>query len=106
MNYDKLSRALRYYYDKNIIRKVNGVKFVYRFVQFPNEEPEYQKHGYSTQALQMMAGDSLKFSEKSSSNNDPFAKLSEMLKFHTEKAEGKFEPKTNKNDDLMQTLRK
>ena len=35
MNYDKLSRALRYYYDKNIIQKVNGQKFVYRFVQFP-----------------------------------------------------------------------
>ncbi len=30
MNYDKLSRALRYYYDKNIIRKVMGQKFVYR----------------------------------------------------------------------------
>jgi hypothetical protein len=36
MNYDKLSRALRYYYDKNIIRKVMGQKFVYRFVQFPD----------------------------------------------------------------------
>uniref|UniRef100_A0A673FH91 ETS domain-containing protein Elk-4-like n=1 Tax=Sinocyclocheilus rhinocerous TaxID=307959 RepID=A0A673FH91_9TELE len=34
MNYDKLSRALRYYYDKNIIKKVNGQKFVYRFVSF------------------------------------------------------------------------
>jgi ETS domain-containing protein Elk-4 len=32
MNYDKLSRALRYYYDKNIIKKVIGQKFVYRFV--------------------------------------------------------------------------
>ncbi|KAI6207343.1 ETS domain-containing protein Elk-1 [Aphelenchoides fujianensis] len=32
MNYDKLSRALRYYYDKQIIKKVNGQKFVYRFV--------------------------------------------------------------------------
>ena len=32
MNYDKLSRALRYYYDKNIIRKVMGQKFVYRLV--------------------------------------------------------------------------
>ncbi|XP_055039742.2 LOW QUALITY PROTEIN: ETS domain-containing protein Elk-4 [Misgurnus anguillicaudatus] len=36
MNYDKLSRALRYYYDKNIIRKVNGQKFVYRFVSYPD----------------------------------------------------------------------
>uniref|UniRef100_A0A915PUI0 ETS domain-containing protein n=1 Tax=Setaria digitata TaxID=48799 RepID=A0A915PUI0_9BILA len=35
MNYDKLSRALRYYYDKNIIKKVIGQKFVYRFVTFP-----------------------------------------------------------------------
>lgn len=32
MNYDKLSRALRYYYQKNIIKKVHGHKFVYRFV--------------------------------------------------------------------------
>lgn len=32
MNYDKLSRALRYYYDKNIIKKVQGQKFVYKFV--------------------------------------------------------------------------
>ncbi|KAM9845698.1 ETS domain-containing protein Elk-3 [Aulostomus maculatus] len=36
MNYDKLSRALRYYYDKNIIKKVIGQKFVYKFVLFPD----------------------------------------------------------------------
>ncbi|BFZ08719.1 hypothetical protein BsWGS_11758 [Bradybaena similaris] len=35
MNYDKLSRALRYYYDKNIIKKSLGQKFVYKFVSFP-----------------------------------------------------------------------
>ncbi|CAG5117344.1 unnamed protein product, partial [Candidula unifasciata] len=35
MNYDKLSRALRYYYDKNIIKKSMGQKFVYKFVSFP-----------------------------------------------------------------------
>jgi hypothetical protein len=35
MNYDKLSRALRYYYDKHIIKKVQGQKFVYRFVTNP-----------------------------------------------------------------------
>uniref|UniRef100_A0A0N5C4S9 ETS domain-containing protein n=1 Tax=Strongyloides papillosus TaxID=174720 RepID=A0A0N5C4S9_STREA len=37
MNYDKLSRALRYYYDKNIIKKVTGQKFVYRFVNLLEE---------------------------------------------------------------------
>ncbi|XP_053329441.1 ETS domain-containing protein Elk-1 isoform X2 [Spea bombifrons] len=36
MNYDKLSRALRYYYDKNIIKKVSGQKFVYKFVCYPD----------------------------------------------------------------------
>ncbi|XP_054868639.1 ETS domain-containing protein Elk-3 isoform X1 [Amphiprion ocellaris] len=36
MNYDKLSRALRYYYDKNIIKKVSGQKFVYKFVSQPD----------------------------------------------------------------------
>uniref|UniRef100_A0A3P8ZVB5 V-ets avian erythroblastosis virus E26 oncogene homolog 2 n=1 Tax=Esox lucius TaxID=8010 RepID=A0A3P8ZVB5_ESOLU len=32
MNYEKLSRGLRYYYDKNIIQKTAGKRYVYRFV--------------------------------------------------------------------------
>jgi hypothetical protein len=32
MNYEKLSRGLRYYYDKNIIHKTPGRRYVYRFV--------------------------------------------------------------------------
>ncbi|KAI6215960.1 Ets domain containing protein [Aphelenchoides besseyi] len=31
MNYDKLSRALRYYYDKNIMAKVHGKRYAYKF---------------------------------------------------------------------------
>ncbi|XP_022130038.1 DNA-binding protein D-ETS-6-like [Pieris rapae] len=31
MNYDKLSRALRYYYDKNIMGKVPGKRYAYKF---------------------------------------------------------------------------
>lgn len=33
MNYEKLSRGLRYYYDKRIIQKVSGKRYVYRFTQ-------------------------------------------------------------------------
>lgn len=32
MNYEKLSRALRYYYDGDMISKVHGKRFVYKFV--------------------------------------------------------------------------
>ena len=31
MSYDKLSRSLRYYYDKGIIRKIPGERYVYQF---------------------------------------------------------------------------
>ncbi|XP_062247449.1 ETS domain-containing protein Elk-1 [Platichthys flesus] len=50
MNYDKLSRALRYYYDKNIIKKVSGQKFVYRFVsQLDPSLPEGVPNGEDSQ---------------------------------------------------------
>ena len=35
MSYDKLSRSLRYYYDKHIIRKISGERYVYRFCVDP-----------------------------------------------------------------------
>ncbi len=31
MNYDKLSRAIRYYYDRNILSKVHGKRYAYKF---------------------------------------------------------------------------
>ncbi|XP_012566843.2 ETS translocation variant 1 isoform X1 [Hydra vulgaris] len=36
MNYDKLSRSLRYYYEKGIMQKVSGERYVYRFVCSPD----------------------------------------------------------------------
>ncbi|XP_077116356.1 Friend leukemia integration 1 transcription factor-like isoform X1 [Ranitomeya variabilis] len=60
MNYDKLSRALRYYYDKNIMSKVHGKRYAYRFdfqgiqvvQQSHHNDPsgcKYQEGNYYTQ---------------------------------------------------------
>uniref|UniRef100_A0A3P9J252 ETS transcription factor ELK3 n=1 Tax=Oryzias latipes TaxID=8090 RepID=A0A3P9J252_ORYLA len=59
MNYDKLSRALRYYYDKNIIKKVIGQKFVYKFVSFPEilkMDPQAVEMGLATGRLPLQEG--------------------------------------------------
>ena len=52
MNYDKLSRALRYYYDKNIMTKVHGKRYAYKF-DFPGlaqsiqpSTPEHSAYKY------------------------------------------------------------
>ncbi|XP_023695997.1 protein C-ets-2 [Paramormyrops kingsleyae] len=51
MNYEKLSRGLRYYYDKNIIHKTSGKRYVYRFVC------DLQNLlGYSSEELHVMLG--------------------------------------------------
>ncbi|XP_033837220.1 fli-1 proto-oncogene, ETS transcription factor-related sequence isoform X1 [Periophthalmus magnuspinnatus] len=43
MNYDKLSRALRYYYDKNIMTKVHGKRYAYKF-DFQGISTAHQSH--------------------------------------------------------------
>ena len=35
MSYDKFSRSLRYYYDKGILKKIPGERYVYRFLIDP-----------------------------------------------------------------------
>ncbi|KIH44782.1 hypothetical protein ANCDUO_25190 [Ancylostoma duodenale] len=50
MNYDKLSRALRYYYDKNIMTKVSFTS-IFRHLLIPSAasspyKREYEKHKY------------------------------------------------------------
>ncbi|XP_068595399.1 ETS domain-containing protein Elk-3-like isoform X2 [Brachionichthys hirsutus] len=60
MNYDKLSRALRYYYDKNIIKKVIGQKFVYKFVSFPEilkMDPQAVEMGLASGRFPFQEGD-------------------------------------------------
>ncbi|XP_050299247.1 Friend leukemia integration 1 transcription factor-like isoform X2 [Anthonomus grandis grandis] len=60
MNYDKLSRALRYYYDKNIMSKIHGKRYAYKFdfhglmmacqsqVQVPGELAHYKYQGHQS----------------------------------------------------------
>ncbi|XP_062522788.1 ETS domain-containing transcription factor ets-5-like [Corticium candelabrum] len=58
MTYDKLSRALRYYYTKNIIEKVPGKRHVYKFIMPPetthtlhyNCESPISSHGSNSSA--------------------------------------------------------
>ena len=77
MNYDKLSRALRYYYDKNIIKKVIGQKFVYRFV-VPTQQTEGGMLGaagnldlvrYAIQKAAISGSGSTSFTNNGDSNN-------------------------------------
>ncbi|KAM4552089.1 ETS translocation variant 3-like protein [Odontesthes bonariensis] len=51
MNYDKLSRALRYYYNKRILHKTKGKRFTYKFnfsklilVNYPGYPPPPPSH--------------------------------------------------------------
>ncbi|XP_077473666.1 protein FEV [Stigmatopora argus] len=55
MNYDKLSRALRYYYDKNIMTKVHGKRYAYKF-DFHGLAQVCQPASCSEQALYKFQG--------------------------------------------------
>uniref|UniRef100_A0A5S6QDN4 ETS domain-containing protein n=1 Tax=Trichuris muris TaxID=70415 RepID=A0A5S6QDN4_TRIMR len=54
MNYDKLSRALRYYYDKNIITKVHGKRYAYKF-DFQGIAQAIQSQSGAASASEMFA---------------------------------------------------
>uniref|UniRef100_A0A3Q4BMT0 Uncharacterized protein n=1 Tax=Mola mola TaxID=94237 RepID=A0A3Q4BMT0_MOLML len=73
MNYDKLSRALRYYYDKNIMTKVHGKRYAYKFdfhgisqahqnhaeggiVKYPSEVPYVQPYHSHQPKMNFMGG--------------------------------------------------
>ncbi|KAF4076189.1 hypothetical protein AMELA_G00227580 [Ameiurus melas] len=54
MNYDKLSRALRYYYDKNIMTKVHGKRYAYKF-DFQGISQAHQNHPTEGSVLKYQA---------------------------------------------------
>lgn len=54
MNYDKLSRSLRYYYEKGIMQKVAGERYVYKFVCDPEA---LFNMAYGTGASSAITGD-------------------------------------------------
>ncbi|XP_053977949.1 ETS translocation variant 1-like [Hylaeus volcanicus] len=73
MNYDKLSRSLRYYYEKGIMQKVAGERYVYKFVCDPEAlfNMAYGTGGSSSLPGQVRNGvRSQSMSGKISSTND------------------------------------
>ncbi|KAJ3614237.1 hypothetical protein NHX12_017811 [Muraenolepis orangiensis] len=56
MNYDKLSRALRYYYDKNIMTKVHGKRYAYKFDFHGLAQVCHQPSACTEQALYKLQG--------------------------------------------------
>ncbi|KAH7638783.1 ets domain-containing protein [Dermatophagoides farinae] len=59
MNYDKLSRALRYYYDKNIIKKVLGQKFAAQAAAMSKTLSQSPLNPYSYLAAAAVASSSI-----------------------------------------------
>ncbi|OQR66190.1 erm-like, partial [Tropilaelaps mercedesae] len=57
MNYDKLSRSLRYYYEKGIMQKVAGERYVYRFMCSPDAAP------YGTGSVQTSTSNECRWAE-------------------------------------------
>lgn len=53
MNYEKLSRGLRYYYDKNIIHKTGGKRYVYRQEEFQTNHTPSSAHKIIKHFLQV-----------------------------------------------------
>ncbi|CAK9824696.1 ETS translocation variant 5 [Anthophora retusa] len=73
MNYDKLSRSLRYYYEKGIMQKVAGERYVYKFVCDPEAlfNMAYGSGGTSSLPSEVQNGvRSQSISGKISSSND------------------------------------
>ncbi|KAL4228471.1 ETS translocation variant 1 [Mactra antiquata] len=75
MNYDKLSRSLRYYYEKGIMQKVAGERYVYKFVCDPEALfsmafPDNHRPVLKTESSTHPAGDGL-FREASQSPEAP-----------------------------------
>lgn len=67
MTYEKLSRALRYYYRMNIIKKVQGKRLTYRFLQPPSCIQKGQRGAKPHYKLKMgitMGSDSQQSSQK------------------------------------------
>uniref|UniRef100_A0AAY4AYX7 ETS domain-containing protein n=1 Tax=Denticeps clupeoides TaxID=299321 RepID=A0AAY4AYX7_9TELE len=61
MNYDKLSRALRYYYNKRILHKTKGKRFTYKFnfsklilVNYPCQQVKIGKMYRMSKLLQLL----------------------------------------------------
>ncbi|XP_063055550.1 fli-1 proto-oncogene, ETS transcription factor-related sequence isoform X2 [Engraulis encrasicolus] len=77
MNYDKLSRALRYYYDKNIMTKVHGKRYAYKF-DFQGIHQAHQNHSAAEGGMLKYPGSDLATSAYVSSYHNHQPKMNFM----------------------------
>ena len=87
MNYEKLSRSLRYYYEKGIMQKIQGERYVYKFTNY-NDVCIYNSNLEATQLAQ----------SRSKQLRLPLNKKSRSLKTVSTSAQPRFSPyATNKS---------
>jgi hypothetical protein len=87
MNYDKLSRSLRYYYEKGIMQKVAGERYVYRFVCDPQTlYPFISRNGQITKGTTSTPNSTLispKIQTTTPINKSPSSSLSSNSAFYS-----------------------
>ncbi|KAI5702837.1 hypothetical protein M8J76_014244 [Diaphorina citri] len=73
MNYDKMSRALRYYYRVNILRKVQGERHCYQFLRNPSELKSIKNISLLRQQMSTSSGNSNPSTPTTPTFPSPFA---------------------------------